>query len=378
LAPSFRRLVLRALSLGVAAVTACGSGIVHQLAGSSDAGTDAAVASPEASAPDAGPDSALADASTPPVCPSTCGPSATESCCTTLPVPGGTFYRSYDGVSCDELSGVCFNQTTWPATVSDFALDRFEVTMARYRPFAAAVEGGWHPDAGAGKHTHLNGGQGLVDVAGEAGVAYETGWDPSWNAELSSAIAEPDASGCGGDKDFFTPSPGPYDNRPIECVPWWTAYAFCIWDGGFLPSEAEWNYAASGGSQQRVYPWGSEPIDCTRANFDWCLLGDAGPSYDDYYASVAGAYSPMGDGLFGQADLEGNVLEWTLDYSSNYVTPCVDCAFLELDPAFGDQRIDRSTAYDQATPYITPVVSERGAREPQIPLSTGIRCARAP
>ena len=249
MAPSFRRPLLRVLSLGVAAVTACGSDIVHQLAGSGDAGTDAAVASPEASAPDAGLDAAIADASTPPVCPSTCGPSTGESCCTTQAVPGGTFYRSYDGVSCDTLSGQCFNQTTWPATVSDFELDRFEVTMGRYRPFAAAVEGGWHPAAGAGKHTHLNGGLGLVDVASEAGVAYETGWDPSWNAELSSSISEPDGAGCGGEKDFFTPSPGPYDNRPIECVPWWTAYAFCIWDGGFLPSEAEWNYAASGGSQ---------------------------------------------------------------------------------------------------------------------------------
>ena len=47
------------------------------------------------------------------------------------------------------------------------------------------------------------------------------------------------------------------ENLPINCVNWWESYAFCIWDGGFLPSESEWEYAAAGGSQQREYPWGS-------------------------------------------------------------------------------------------------------------------------
>jgi formylglycine-generating enzyme required for sulfatase activity len=43
----------------------------------------------------------------------------------------------------------------------------------------------------------------------------------------------------------------------MNCVNWYEAYAFCIWDVGFLPRETEWEYAAVGGNQQRQYPWGT-------------------------------------------------------------------------------------------------------------------------
>jgi formylglycine-generating enzyme required for sulfatase activity len=355
---------------------ACGGSAAHAVGG----GEDAAVSTgSEASATDADAEASAEHDASPPSCPSTCGPSASESCCTSLTVTGGTFYRSYDGVSCDTLTQTCFTQQTWPATVSTFRLDRFEVTVGRYRPFAEAIANGWLPAAGAGKHTHLHGGQGLVDSSAVGGIAYESGWDPTWNPALESSVTEPDADHCATmGYAAFPPTPGPDDNQPVACVPWWTAYAFCIWDGGFLPTEAEWNYAASGGSQQRVYPWGAEAIDCTYANYDYCLLGDAGIDWSDSYESVVGAYSPKGDGLFGQADLEGNVSEWALDYWSNYVTPCVDCAFLQVDPAFGTERIQRGAAFDGMLPYVLPVVSERGGRQPQLPLNTGLRCARAP
>jgi len=80
------------------------------------------------------------------------------------------------------------------------------------------------------------------------------------------------------------------------------------WDGGFLPSEAEWNYAASGGNEQRVYPWSAGPTSTI---------------IDDSYAVYCGnacavgtqnvGYRPKGDGKFGQADLAGNLWERVLD-----------------------------------------------------------------
>jgi formylglycine-generating enzyme required for sulfatase activity len=384
LPPSFFGHLVPAVSLAFGCtagmIAACGGGVARQGAGSGEGGSgDAAGARPDAG--EAGPaDADDADIAVgPPPCPSTCGPSADESCCMSLPVDGGTFYRSYDGVTCEMLGQTCYTAELYPATVSDFRLDRFEVTVGRYRPFVDAVENGWHPAPGAGKHAHLNGGQGVVDRSVDAGAAYETGWDPSWNALLDQTEAFQDAGVCASQAEYdYTASPGPHDNLPVSCVSWWAAYAFCIWDGGFLPTEAEWNYASSGGSQQRIYPWGAQAIDCTHANFDWCLVGDAGIVWENDYESVVGSYSPRGDGLFGQSDLEGNVSEWTLDWWSSYVTPCVDCAYLHVDSSYGTQRVTRGASFDQSEPYILPVVSERGARPPDSPLSTGIRCARTP
>jgi hypothetical protein len=68
-------------------------------------------------------------------------------------VPGGSYLRSCDGGE--------YSEDTWPATVSDFRLDHFEVTVARCRPFLAAYLDGWRPEVGAGKHAHLNDGAGI-------------------------------------------------------------------------------------------------------------------------------------------------------------------------------------------------------------------------
>jgi hypothetical protein len=68
-----------------------------------------------------------------------------------------------------------------PATVSSFNLDKYLVTVGRFRQFVHAWNGGagWLPAPGSGKHTHLNGGQGLVVEPSDAGTVYEPGWVPS-------------------------------------------------------------------------------------------------------------------------------------------------------------------------------------------------------
>jgi formylglycine-generating enzyme len=92
-----------------------------------------------------------------------CG-AASENCCTSLEVPGGTYYRTHN--TGDSTSGPPdggWPNEADPATVSGFRLDKYLVTVGRFRQFVAAWNGGagWLPPGSSGKHTYLNGGQGL-------------------------------------------------------------------------------------------------------------------------------------------------------------------------------------------------------------------------
>jgi formylglycine-generating enzyme required for sulfatase activity len=166
----------------------------------------------------------------------------------------------------------------------------------------------------------------------------------------------------------------------MNCVAWHVAFAFCAWDGGRLPTEAEWAYAAAGGSEQRVYPWSSPPnstlvdesdasyfVDATR---ECAGDGVSGCSLDDLlYVGT----KPSGRARWGQLDLGGNVWEWTLDaYVAPYAaTSCVDCATL----AGGTTRVVRGGSFDY--PATSMASSFRGQDEPVYwSHDIGVRCAR--
>jgi formylglycine-generating enzyme required for sulfatase activity len=268
------------------------------------------------------------------------------------------YFRSFDGVVASD-----------PATVSTFALDEYEVTVGRFRRFAHAWLAGWTPTGGV--HSHLNGGLGLVDSSGDGGT-YEPGWSMKWNTQLppsTDIIGFTATLQCDGTVSTWSDTPGSSDELPITCVPWYWAYAFCIWDGGFLPSEAEWEYAAAGGGGsdgQRVYAWSNPPtssaIDCSQADYAACGGRPA----------RVGAL-PAGAGKWGQLDLTGNVSEWTLDFQASYVTPCTDCAFLS-DVTLG--RSIRGGGFGD--PPSALIVPTRNGVIPQDNSGTfGIRCARS-
>lgn len=155
------------------------------------------------------------------------------------------------------------------------------------------------------------------------------------------------------------------DALPINCVSWYLAHAFCAWDGGFLPTEAQWNCAAVGGSEQRVWPWSNPPTQ-NFVNTIVAVINTTQPSN-------VGSRSPMGDAKWGHADMVGNVLEQLLDwYADPYTNPCIDCA--QLTP--GTDRANRAGHYQTTNnAYASPSFRNLGAptdRQSQI----GVRCAR--
>jgi formylglycine-generating enzyme required for sulfatase activity len=322
-------------------------------------------AAPDGSSPDAAPSAPLTD----------CG-TARESCSTSLEVSGGTFYRAYDTNDNGETILAPDGGPTDlsdPATVSGFQLDKYEVTVGRFRPFVGAWNNGsgYVPPAGSGKHTHLNGGLGLAIAPNvDAGQTYE----PGWVASDDGNIAPTDGNlACDPNYATWTPSVGDNETRPMNCVDWWEAYAFCIWDGGFLPSEAEWEYAAAGGSQENEYPWGTAEagMDNEYAIYDCHYPGDAGTCTSAVNIAPVGT-ATLGAGLWGQLDLLGNVWEWILDGDAPYVTPCTDCEI-----SSSSNHSIKGGGFDDGAPIIASSTIERASFSDRY-YAFGFRCARSP
>ena len=128
------------------------------------------------------------------------------------------------------------------------------------------------------------------------------------------------------------------EHAPIIHVNWYEAEAYCHWAGRRLPTEAEWEMAASAEptpdgkgitGRKRRYPWGDEPPSPDRANLDSRFLG----------CVEVGAF-PSGDNAFGCRQMIGNVWEWTASAFYPFPGFVVDSPYKEYSaPWFGYRKV---------------------------------------
>jgi len=155
--------------------------------------------------------------------------------------------------------------------------------------------------------------------------------------------------------------------HPVANISWYDAVIYCEWIGGRLPTEAEWEKAASWNIETQtkfVFPWGNEAPSSNLSNYN-NNVGDTTP---------VGAYPAGQNGLY---DMAGNVWEWVNDwYQSDYYATLGDKAFNPRGPSSGISKVLRGGSWGVSVDYLRSAV-----RTSETPTSSydlvGFRCARS-
>ncbi len=255
------------------------------------------------------------------------------SCCETRYVPGGTFGM---GRGADDACTAGMACETWEtpehqATVPPFFLDTFEVTQERFQKFTDAYDG--LPEHGAGAISY----------------APKSGWKPDFDVLMSDV--ETAKAAMKTRQSWTAKAHGQVQSAVLAS--WAEAFLFCLWDGGRLPTEAEWEFAAAGGDENRLFPWGSDatalsekitfcdPVNlCGDADYQLCDQVVACAQLDDRDFRVGA--KPAGAARWGQQNMSDGWPEWVYDRYAEYdSSACSDAQCVSLPTNTDELRMRR-------------------------------------
>jgi formylglycine-generating enzyme required for sulfatase activity len=231
-------------------------------------------------------------------------------------LPTGTFVMGNDDITGNMVNGFA-PSPAHQVTLDHYWICKTPVTKGQFRAFVS--ETGYKTE---------------VEGAGHAGPFV-------YDFDDESFLQKPGYYWDNTFKDITAKHPelAETDDHPVSCVSWNDAIAFTNWMATktglnfTLPTEAEWEYAARG-TDERVYPWGSDVPDGTKCNY-------ADSTFNKYFSGVqqAQVHKGVNDGYgitspvlafpagippVGAYDMAGNLIEWVYDsgydYSSESVT----------------------------------------------------------
>ena len=258
-------------------------------------------------------------------------------------IPGGSFMMGSD-------DGLEIEKPVHRVELNSFLMDIHEVTIRDFREFVAATN--YVTDA------EKNNGCVIWN-----GADWEKTEGIDWRFdELGNEL--------GIDKD----------NHPVTRLSWNDASAYATWKGRRLPTEAEWEYAARGGSKENTFAWGNDPVgtdpvaNISDENFVKIVtFWPYHEGYDDGYTftSPVGSFAPN---EFGLHDMAGNAWEWCADY--------FDENFYGRSPADNprndepnEQRVLRGNSWDGRPGWMRCSRRTSDAQSNSY-ADTGVRCVK--
>ncbi|MBM4260980.1 MAG: ergothioneine biosynthesis protein EgtB [Deltaproteobacteria bacterium] len=262
-----------------------------------------------------------------------------EPCGGDVAIPGGDFLL---GATSD--FPFVFDNEKWahPVRVKPFRIARRAVTNGEFRAFVEA--GGYRERqfwSDAGWHWLESGGAPQLEQS-FAGFFKRNMDEESDGLEYTRRLDHPvywRRAGANWQQGIYDRYVELNEQLPVLHVSWYEADAYCRWAQRRLPTEVEWEVAASAeaadgkltqAAKRRYFPWGNQAPTLAEANLDW----HSGGPVD------VGAHG-QGDSAFGCRQMIGNVWEWTASDFQPYPGFSVDPYKEYSQPWFGSHKVLR-------------------------------------